>query len=32
MKVFEKFDQKSGMNQDTGLCSSIEQNLLYNIH
>ena len=32
MKVFEKFDQKSGINQDTGIGSSIEESLLYNMH
>ncbi len=27
--MFEKFDQKSGMNQNGDLSSSIEENLLY---
>jgi hypothetical protein len=30
--LFEKFDQKSGMNQNGGLSSSIEKNLLYKMH
>jgi hypothetical protein len=31
-QLFEKFDQKSGMNQNGGLSSSIEESLLYKMH
>jgi hypothetical protein len=31
-QLFENFDQKNGMNQNGGLSSSIEENLLYKMH
>jgi hypothetical protein len=30
--LFEKFDQKSGMNQNGGIASSIEETLLYKMY